>query len=100
MKTKNFKISIIGAGNVGGLAAMRIAEGGLGNVVLIDIVKNLAQAKTEDISDAISIFNKGASIYGTNNISAIKNSKIVVVTAGIPRKPGMDRVDLLRINKN
>ena len=99
MKTKNFKISIIGAGNVGGLAAMRIAEGGLGNVVLIDIVKNLAQAKTEDISDAISIFNKGASIYGTNNISAIKNSKIVVVTAGIPRKPGMDRVDLLRINK-
>lgn len=95
---KNHKISIIGAGNVGGLTAMRIAEAALGDVILVDIAKNLAQAKTEDIKDAISIFNKGASIQGTDDISKIKESNIVVITAGVARRPGMSRDDLLKIN--
>lgn len=92
------KISIIGAGNVGGLTAMRILEGGIADVVLVDIAKGLAKAKAFDLDDARSIAGHNGAIEGTQDFSAIKGSDIVVVTAGLPRKPGMSREDLLKKN--
>lgn len=92
------KISIIGAGNVGGQTAMRIAQEGLGDIVLFDIVKGLAQGKVFDLEDASSILKFNYKIEGTDDIKKIANSDIVVITAGLARKPGMSREDLL--NKN
>mgnify|MGYP001607043708 FL=1 len=92
------KISIIGAGNVGSLAAMRIAQDRLGQVVLVDIVKGLAQGKSLDMDDARLFFSADYSIEGTDDIAKIKDSDIVVMTAGLARKPGMTREDLLAKN--
>ncbi len=92
------KISIIGAGNVGGLTAMRLFEAGFGNIVLVDAAKGLAQGKAFDLEDASSIFKYNYRIQGTDDIEAIKDSNIIIVTAGLTRKPGMTREDLL--NKN
>ena len=92
------KISIIGAGNVGGLTAMRILEEGIADVVLIDIAKGLAQAKAFDLDDARSIIGHDKTIEGTEVFSKIAGSDIVVVTAGLARKPGMTREDLLKKN--
>jgi len=92
------KISIIGAGNVGGLTAMRILEQGIADVVLVDIAKNLAKAKAFDLDDARSIARHTSTIEGTEDFSKIKDSDIVVVTAGLARKPGMTREDLLKKN--
>jgi malate dehydrogenase len=92
------KISIIGAGNVGGLTAMRLAETGFGDIVLVDVAKGLAQGKALDIEDAASVIKYNCRIQGTDNLEAIKGSDIVIVSAGLARKPGMSREDLL--NKN
>lgn len=92
------KISIIGAGNVGGLTAMRLAEGGFGDIFLIDIAKGLARGKALDMEDASCIFKYSYHIQGTDDIEAMKGSDIIIVTAGLARKPGMTREDLL--NKN
>ncbi len=92
------KITVIGAGNVGGLAAMRIAEENLGEVCLIDIVPGLAKGKCYDLADACQIQNVAYKIEGAEDINALKDSGVVVVTAGLARKPGMTREDLL--NKN
>jgi malate dehydrogenase len=92
------KITIIGAGNVGGLTAMRLAQESLGDIYLIDIAAGLAKAKAFDLDDARSILKINYNIYGTDDIAAVKDSDIVVVTAGLPRKPGMTREDLA--NKN
>ncbi|MFH1641231.1 MAG: malate dehydrogenase [Candidatus Omnitrophota bacterium] len=92
------KISIIGAGNIGGLTAMRLAELGAGEVVLIDIVKNLAQGKALDLEDARGISRNNYIILAAEDIKGIKNSDIVVITAGLTRKPGMSRADLLAKN--
>ena len=92
------KISIIGAGNVGSLAAMRIAADGLGDVLLIDVVKGLALGKALDLEDARPLLKNNYSIYGSDNIAQIKDSQIVVVTAGLARKPGMTREELLAKN--
>jgi len=92
------KISIIGAGNVGGLAAMRILEQGSASVVLVDVVKNLAKAKGCDLDDARSLVGHNCFIEGTEDFSRIQGSDIVVVCAGLARKPGMTREDLLKIN--
>ena len=92
------KISIIGAGNVGGLAAMRLAQEGAGDIFLIDIAPGLAKAKAFDMDDARSILKLNYNIIGTDDIRAIKDSDIVVVTAGMSRKPGEAREDLA--NKN
>ncbi|MFH1622878.1 MAG: malate dehydrogenase [Candidatus Omnitrophota bacterium] len=94
------KISIIGAGNVGGLTAMRILEQGIADVVLVDIAKNLAKAKAFDLDDARAIAKHTSPIEGTEDFSKIKDSDIVVVTAGLARRPGMTREDLLRKNYN
>ena len=92
------KISIIGAGNVGGLTAMRIAEEGIGDVCLIDVAKGLAQGKAFDLEDARSILKFNYHIKGTEDIAELKDSDIIVMTAGFARKPGMTREDLLKKN--
>ncbi len=92
------KITIIGAGAVGATAAQRIAEKGLGDVVLTDIVEGLPQGKALDLMEAGPLFGYDSKITGTNDYKDIEGSDVVVVTAGIARKPGMTREDLLKIN--
>lgn len=92
------KISIIGAGNVGGLTAMRLIQEKLGEVALIDKIPGLAKAKMLDLEDARGVLKLDYGIRGVDDIKEIKESDIIVITAGLPRKPGMSRQDLL--NKN
>ncbi len=92
------KVSIIGAGNVGATAALRIIDMGLADVVLVDICEGIPQGKALDILESAPLIGTDKKITGTNDFSEIKDSDIVVITAGFPRKPGMDREDL--INKN
>lgn len=92
------KISIIGAGNVGSQAAMRLAQENLGQITLIDIVKGLAQGKVFDLEDTQAILKYNYNIEGSDDIKQIKGSDVIVITAGLARKPGMTREDLL--NKN
>jgi len=92
------KISIIGAGNVGATAASAIAQESLGDVVLFDIVKGMAQGKAFDMEDARSLLDSNYSVTGTDDINLIAGSDIVVITAGLARKPGMTREELLAKN--
>lgn len=92
------KISVIGGGNVGSLTAMRIAQEGLGEVLLVDIVKGLAEGKALDLEDARYLLKNNYNIKGSDDIGKIKDSNIVVITAGLPRKPGMTREELLSKN--
>jgi len=92
------KISIIGAGNVGSLTAMRIAQEDLGDILIIDIVKGLAQGEAFDLEDARGILKLDYNIQGTEDINQIKDSDIIVITAGLARKPGMTREELLQKN--
>lgn len=92
------KISVIGAGNVGGMTAMRLAQQGLGEVVLFDVVKGLAQGKVFDMEDASGVFRRDYSLTGTQDWQDIAGSGIIVVTAGLARRPGMSREDLLKKN--
>jgi malate dehydrogenase len=92
------KISIIGAGNVGSISALRVAEAGLGEVVLVDVVKGMAEGKSLDMEDARHSLKLNYNIRGTEDISGIAKSDIVVVTAGLARKPGMTREELLQKN--
>jgi len=89
------KITVIGAGNVGSLTAMRIAAEGLGDVLLIDVVKGLALGKALDLEDARPLLKSNYNIEGSDDINQAKDSDIVVVTAGLARKPGMTREELL-----
>jgi malate dehydrogenase len=92
------KIAIIGAGAVGATTAQRIAEKELGDVVMTDIVEGLPQGKALDLQEAGPLFGYDSKITGTNDYMEIEGSDVVVITAGIARKPGMTREDLLRIN--
>lgn len=92
------KITVVGAGNVGGLAALRIAEAGLGNVTLIDIAGGIAAGKALDIIDSQELVGKAFSVKGTNDIEALAGSDVIVITAGLARKPGMTREDLANTN--
>ena len=92
------KISIIGAGAVGATLAHRVLESGIADVVLVDIMKNMAVGKAYDLLDASSIMAHEASIIGTDDYKEIASSDIVVVTAGLARKPGMTREDLIAKN--
>ncbi len=94
------KISIIGAGHVGATAAHILAERQLGDVVLVDIVEGLPQGKGLDLKEATPYFHSDVNIIGTNDYSDTSQSDIVVITAGLPRKPGMSRDDLLQTNFN
>lgn len=89
------KVAVIGAGNVGALTAMRILEADLCDVMLVDIIEGLAKGKAEDIMDGASIIKHSKNIVGTEDFSLIKDSDVVVITAGFARKPGMTREDLL-----
>jgi len=92
------KIAVIGAGAVGATAAQRIAEKELGDVVLTDIVEGLPQGKALDLMEAGPLFGYDSKLIGTNDYRDIEGSDVVVITAGIARKPGMTREDLLKIN--
>ena len=92
------KVSIVGAGNVGATAAHWIASKELADVVLIDVVEGIPQGKALDLLEAMPIEERDVSILGSNDYAATADSDIVVITAGIPRKPGMSRDDLLHTN--
>ncbi|MDP1675610.1 MAG: malate dehydrogenase [Bacteroidota bacterium] len=93
------KITVIGAGNVGATAAQRIAEKELANeVVLVDIVEGVPQGKGLDMYESAPVEGFDTMVTGTNSYDATAGSDIVVITAGIPRKPGMSRDDLLNTN--
>ena len=92
------KVTIVGAGNVGATAAHWIAAKELADVVLIDVVEGVPQGKGLDLLQAMPIEKRDCNIIGTNDYADTANSDIVVITAGIARKPGMSRDDLLNTN--
>src|SRR6201993_1887706 len=92
------KVTIVGAGNVGATAAHWIAAKELADVVLVDVVEGIPQGKGLDLLEAMPIEKRDSHIIGTNDYAETANSDIVVITAGIPRKPGMSRDDLLQTN--
>jgi malate dehydrogenase len=92
------KVTIVGAGNVGATAAHWIASKELADVVLIDVVEGVPQGKGLDLLEAMPIEKRDCHIIGTNDYAETADSDIVVITAGIPRKPGMSRDDLLQTN--
>lgn len=92
------KIAVIGAGNVGATVAQRLAEKELADVVLVDIVEGLPQGKALDLQEAAPIEGYNVALQGTNRYEAAAGSDIIIITAGVPRKPGMSREDLLTTN--
>ncbi|HNQ17813.1 MAG TPA: malate dehydrogenase [Smithellaceae bacterium] len=93
------KVTVVGAGNVGATVAQRLAEKELCDVVLIDIIEGVPQGKALDLTEAAPIEKHDAHLTGTNSYEASAKSDIVIITAGIPRKPGMSRDDLLSTNR-
>ena len=98
MKIRQPFVAIIGAGQVGATSAQRILEKGISDVVLFDVVPGMPQGKALDLMQAASIEGHDRRILGTNDYQDIRGAEIVVVTAGLPRKPGMSREDLLGLN--
>ena len=92
------RVTVVGAGNVGATTAQRIAEAGLADVVLVDIVEGLPQGKALDLAEAAPVMAHDARITGTNDYADTAGSDIVVVTSGLARQPGMSRDDLLAKN--
>jgi malate dehydrogenase len=92
------KVGVIGGGNVGATAAWQIASRDVADVALYDILPGVPAGKALDMTQAGPVFHFDARIEGSDNIEVIKGSEVVVVTAGFPRKPGMDRMDLLKKN--
>ena len=94
------KVAVIGAGNVGASAALYIAERGLADVTLIDRpeMEGMPQGKALDMEEAAPLWHRGVRLTGATELSAVKGSDVVVMTAGFPRKPGMSRSDLLKAN--
>ncbi len=95
---KRNKIALIGGGQIGGTLAHLAGLKELGDVVIFDIVKGIPQGKALDLAEAAPVSSYNVDLKGSNNYSAIKDSNVVIVTAGVPRKPGMSRDDLLSIN--
>ena len=95
----NQKVTVVGAGNVGATAAQRLAEKELADVVLIDVIEGVPQGKSLDLAQAAPIEKHDAHLAGANSYEDSANSDIVIITAGIPRKPGMSRDDLLATNR-
>ncbi len=94
----NKKITLIGAGQIGGTLAHLIAIKGLANVVLFDVAEGIAKGKALDIAQSSPVEGFNVSLSGTSDYNDIKNSDVIIITAGVPRKPGMSRDDLLGIN--
>ena len=92
------KISLIGAGQIGGTLAHLISIKELADVVLFDIAEGVAKGKALDISQATAVDGQNINLIGTSNYEDIKNSDVIIITAGVPRKPGMTRDDLLGTN--
>src|SRR5215475_8762713 len=92
------KIALIGGGNIGGVLAEQIAYRELGDVVLFDVVEGLPQGKALDLAQGAPVLGADAHITGTNRYEDIAGSDLVIVTAGLARKPGMSRDDLLKTN--
>ena len=92
------KISVIGAGNVGATTAHLIFQKGYADVVLLDIAEGIAKGKALDIAQSTSVDGQNINLSGTNNYKDIENSDVIIITAGVPRKPGMTRDDLLGTN--
>ena len=95
---KRRKISVIGAGNVGGTTAQRIVEKNLADVVLLDIKEGMAKGKALDIMESAPVCGFDVRVVGTAEYDVTAGSDLVVISSGVPRKPGMSRDDLLRIN--
>ncbi|UCC96252.1 MAG: malate dehydrogenase, partial [Candidatus Omnitrophota bacterium] len=94
----NAKVSVIGAGHVGATVTLLLAQKELADLVMVDIVEGLPQGKALDLLEACPLLGYSCKVSGTNSYEDIKGSQIVVVTAGLARKPGMDRLDLLKKN--
>src|SRR5216684_615101 len=92
------KIALIGSGQIGGTLALLVGLKDLGDVVLFDIVEGVPQGKALDIAQASPIEDFDAKVVGTNDYAQLAGADVVIVTAGIPRKPGMSRDDLIGIN--
>jgi malate dehydrogenase len=94
------KVAVIGAGNVGASVALYIAERGLADVTLIDRpeMDGMPQGKALDMQQSAPLWHKGGRIEGATDLAAVKGADVVVMTAGFPRKPGMSRTDLLKMN--
>jgi malate dehydrogenase len=92
------KVTVVGAGNVGGTVAQRLAECDCYDIVLVDIVQGIPQGKALDLMQAAPIMGYDSSIVGTNGYAETEGSAVVVITSGIPRKPGMSRDELLSTN--
>ena len=92
------KITIIGAGNVGATTAQMLAEKELGDIVLLDVVEDMPQGKALDLMEAGPVRNHHCKIIGTNTYEETKGSDLIIITSGLPRKPGMSRDDLVKVN--
>jgi malate dehydrogenase len=97
-EVKRKKIALIGAGQIGGTLALLSATRNLGDVVLFDIVEGMPQGKALDLQHLAPILGLDFNIKGTNNIADIAGADVAIVTSGVPRKPGMSRDDLIKIN--
>src|SRR6201990_1292677 len=92
------KIALIGAGNIGGTLAPLAVRKGVGDIVLFDVVEGVPQGKALDLSQCAPVEGFDAKITGSNDYADIKDADVIIVTAGVARKPGMSRDDLLGIN--
>jgi len=92
------KIALVGAGQIGGTMALVLTQKQLGDIVLVDVVEGVPQGKALDIMEGRLPLNSSAVVNGSNNYGDIAGSDVVIVTAGVPRKPGMTRDDLLGVN--
>ena len=92
------KITLIGAGNIGGTLAHLTLIKKLGDIILIDVMKGMPQGKALDLSQSAAVEGFPCNVEGTNDFSKMKNSDVVIITAGLPRQPGMSRDDLLETN--
>lgn len=97
---KRPKIALVGGGNIGGVLSQLAALKELGDVVMFDIVEDLPQGKQLDIVEASRVDGFDVNLTGSNDYSCLENADVVIVTAGLPRKPGMSRDDLLTTNAN
>ena len=94
----NRKVTVVGAGNVGATTAQLIVEKGLADVVLVDILDGIPQGKSLDMTEAAPVWSTSARVFGSNDYGPTEGSDVVVITAGLARKPGMSRDDLLQAN--
>jgi len=92
------KIALVGAGQIGGTLALLAAQRELGDVVLVDVVEGVPQGKALDLAETGPVAGFNAALTGSNDLAAITGAEVVIVTAGVPRKPGMSRDDLIAVN--